>query len=154
MMFYEFWEYLNLNGIRGIHVPVPGWTGNMDTSDSAQWSRESNLAYLNILFDIFKNATIQERHRIMIIEHKVMFLCNFKRQLWQVLNCARCGRSLYTEQEGGVLLLGANEPTPEGMAAIEADRSEAFAESSDVRSALCYNIHGGFEGSFAGIYHR
>lgn len=152
--FLETSSVLQENGIRGIHVPVSGWTGNMDTSDSAQWSRESNLAYLNMLFDIFKNATIEERHRIMIIEHKVMFLCNFKHQLWQVLNCARCGRSLYTEQEGGVLLLGANEPTPEGMAAIEADRSEAFAESSDVRSALCYNIHGGFEGSFAGIYHR
>lgn len=110
-----------------------------------------------------------------------MFLCDFKNQLWQLLNNARCGKHLFTEQQGGVLLLGAHpvgltnlllsgvvlelhsqpppppspKPSKAGFDKVEEDRSRAFSRSNIGKSAtMCYNVNMETKGSFAVIYHR
>jgi len=149
--FLEVAEVLGESSIKAIHVPVVGWKGAV-ASDI--YNRSSETAYLNAVYGILRNATKHETRRLLIFDERIMFLCSFKDQLWQLLNSQRCGGHLFTKRRGGVLLLGAEEASSSGLAIVEADRSDAFAGSGDVSAAMCYNVYEGFEGSFAGLYHR
>lgn len=105
--------------------------------------------------ETFQRAVTSGARRIFLLEDKVIFLCEFKAQFWQLLANVRCADHLFTEHQGGVLLLGAQEVTPDGLEHIESDRSQAFAEyDHDVKAALCYNVNSKTKGSFAGVYHR
>lgn len=48
-------------------------------------------------------------------------------QLWHLLNSDRCSAHLFTQRRGGLLLLGAQEASSEGLSVLEADRSDAVA---------------------------
>ena len=79
------------------------------------------------MVEIFKKAAVSGAHRIFIMEDQVVFLCEFKAQFWQLLQNHRCGGHLFTDHQGGVLLLGAHEVTPDGLEHIESDRSQVCA---------------------------
>lgn len=93
-------------------------------------------AYYGALFDLVKNATLEELLHILVFEEKLVFLCTFRKQFQELLSVPRCGNHLFTHNEGGVLILGTDSPTPEGNAIVEADRSSAFAATSSIKSAM------------------
>eukprot|EP00039_Didymoeca_costata_P004468 m.73442 g.73442 ORF g.73442 m.73442 type:complete len:664 (-) comp12415_c0_seq2:98-2089(-) len=141
---------LRSHDIQSSRMEVQGWT-----EDSSNGGQDSISAYLLKMKSIFERAIAENTPRLFILEDDVIFLCEFKSQLWQLLLNPRCGSHLFTEHKGGVLLLGAHEVSPDGLEDIEADRSQAFKEyDHDVRAILCYNINSKINGSFAAIYHR
>lgn len=146
-MFEETKAVLSANNIVAHRVNLrvtPGESGKQETA-----------AYLDTMQSLFRNASFAGVHRMVVFEDKVMFMCDFKQEFWNVLNNPRCGGHLFTELQGGVLLLGAEEATPEGLAKIESDRSLAFSENNhNVKAAMCYNTHSSLSGSFGAVYHR
>eukprot|EP00054_Salpingoeca_dolichothecata_P029141 m.226792 g.226792 ORF g.226792 m.226792 type:complete len:756 (-) comp26406_c0_seq1:246-2513(-) len=115
----------------------------------------SNPGYRLAMQKIFKNATFAGTKRLLVFEYKIFLHCNFKAELWNLLNNFRCGAHLFTEAKGGVLLLGADVPDSTGLQEIEQDRSQAFlATRHNLHAAMCYNVNSKTKGSFAAIYHR
>lgn len=98
------------NEINSIKVPVPGWKAERD--DHGQ-IRTNYRAYLQKMQETFQRAVTSGVRRLFLLEDKVIFLCDFKAQFWQLLSNARCADHLFTEHQGGVLLLGAEEVTPD-----------------------------------------
>lgn len=138
------------NGIAAVPIFVPGWSGASATSRAA-----GHALYNTAMHQLLTNTTASAAHHILVFEEHVVFSCNFREGLESLLNTPRCADHLFTATQGGVLVLGADEPTPEGLDAIESDRSQAFADNDrDVHAASCYNVHGHFQGSFAMMLHR
>eukprot|EP00038_Savillea_parva_P008045 m.174290 g.174290 ORF g.174290 m.174290 type:complete len:699 (+) comp13814_c0_seq1:184-2280(+) len=157
--FRDIMAVLNGAGVRAIQVPVAGWLGSDPAPQepaaqaSQQDQEQSQQALFKVMRSLFRNTTLAGTRRVMILQEDVMFSCNFKSQLRQLLNSDRCSSHLYTQRRGGILLLGAHEATPEGLATVETDRSDAFAAHGNIQAALCYNVYSGYSGLFAGIYH-
>lgn len=131
-------------------VPIPGWSGKTATSRA-----KGQALYNAALRGVLTEAAASTAQRILVFEEDVVFSCHFKENLLSLLETPRCADHLYTQSQGGVLVLGADKPTPEGLDAIESDRSQAFADNDrDSKAAACYNVNGQVQGSFAMMLHR
>eukprot|EP00730_Choanoeca_flexa_P011991 TRINITY_DN3011_c0_g1_i1.p1 TRINITY_DN3011_c0_g1~~TRINITY_DN3011_c0_g1_i1.p1 ORF type:complete len:650 (+),score=143.96 TRINITY_DN3011_c0_g1_i1:180-2129(+) len=143
--YQEIKAVLSDHGIDAIHVHVDA---ELDTP-------EHTSAYNKAMQGIFRNATLHGTKRLLILEENTLLRCDFRAHFWQLLNSPRCGGHLYTDNQGGVLLLGADSVSPSTLEKLEADRSRAFSSTNrDMRSAMCYNAPAQLQGSFAGVYHR
>ena len=115
------------------------------------------LQELAALQRAFLNATFSFQPRLLLVmgHSPLAFRCSFKAELLRVLEDPRCGTHLFTTQQGGVLLLGAEAPRAGAWEKIEVDRAAAArASGTAVTAQLCYNVQGSTEGHFAAIFHR
>eukprot|EP00045_Choanoeca_perplexa_P015604 m.198226 g.198226 ORF g.198226 m.198226 type:complete len:653 (+) comp17038_c0_seq1:179-2137(+) len=144
--FQELKSVLKDHGIDAVHVLVAA-TSSKDPMYAS--------AYNKAMQGIFRNATLNGSKRLLIFEDYVLLRCDFRSHFWQLLNSPRCAGHMFTDNQGGVVLLGSDPVSPTALETIEADRSRAFSSTNrDMRAAMCYNAHGQTQGSFAGLYHR
>eukprot|EP00047_Mylnosiga_fluctuans_P014189 m.36205 g.36205 ORF g.36205 m.36205 type:complete len:698 (-) comp5378_c0_seq1:168-2261(-) len=110
--------------------------------------------YLSTMYGVFRNLSLASVRSAIIMEAETELHCEFRSQLQAVLAAPRCANHLFTFQEGGVLLLGADVPAPDQFALVEQDRADAFQVYENVNASLCFNAYSNLTGSFAGLYHR
>jgi hypothetical protein len=125
--------------------------------------------YRASMLSVFLDAVSRDDiNSIMVMDYDVVFHCQFKQRLIELLRCPRCGHHVSRgTSNGGLLLLGAtvwldepDDPLDDtldvpfgGWPSIDQDlqaRRQEYPESS----IKCFNVQLCTLGSFAVIYHR
>ena len=125
--------------------------------------------YRASMLSIFLDAMARDDvNTILIMDYDVVFHCDFKRKLVDLLRCPRCGHHVAkAAKHGGVLMLGAtiwlddpDEPLDDslevpfgGWPSVEHDMAERRLEDA-AQPLKCFNVQLCTLGSFAVIYHR
>lgn len=90
-----------------------------------------------------------------VFETGLVYHCKFENELWRLLNNERCGTHLFSQHNGGVLLLGTEIPDADGLVKINVDRSQAVSNTKvsygSQQAASCFNLHTDSRGSFGGM---
>jgi hypothetical protein len=61
------------------------------------------------MYSIFRNSSLEGAPMALVFEARAILHCHFHTRLTQILASPRCGGHLHTYQQGGVLLLGAEQ---------------------------------------------
>lgn len=115
---------------------------------------DSKADYYRAMYSIFRNSSLEGVPMALVFEAHAVLHCRFRNRLSQLLASPRCGGHLHTYQQGGVLLLGAEQPTSAQLSRIDEDQSRAVSQQHDPTATLCYNTLSSTKGSFAALYHR
>jgi hypothetical protein len=116
--------------------------------------------YLESMKRLFTHAlSKKEIQTLMVLDEDVIFDCNLKARLLDVLSSGRCGGPVALDsKDGGVLILGASIWVDQvagrlgGWSLTNVDIAEASQQFG--QSPRCFNAHSKVFGSYAVIYHR
>lgn len=134
-------------GLTTIRVPL-----NVNEASPVGDLSRNEVAYLRGVAAVLTKARANKLDFVFIADPDVVLHCNFQHQLQAILASPRCGKHLFTRLRGGVLLLGAQEWTPEAHARISNETT--FRDGIDRSTTLCYNPTSETSGTFAAVYHK